>query len=87
MKAFLISFLAGLTTLMARYRAPTPAFWQKVQKRAAAAGISLAVVMASPYTPAAVLPWLQYLAFACALAVAISQFTCDSPSNPEQSAS
>jgi hypothetical protein len=68
-----------MKTLLARLKAPTPAFWRKVQVRGAIVGTSLAGTAALPGLPPLLSTACTYAAFACGIAVAVAQATCDTP--------
>ena len=75
--------------LVQRLRAPTPAFWRKVQIRGAIVGATMATTAALPGLPEKISSLCTWVAFACGVAVAVAQAACDtpptSPSDPSAS--
>lgn len=73
--------------LLHRLKSPTPAFWRRLQLRAAAASVSLATTAALPGLPEKLSTAASYLAFACGAAAGLAQLACDTPQTPDQTAS
>ncbi len=72
---------APVKELLRRLRAPTPKFWRTVQLRGVVVGATLAGAAAIPGLPPLLSTIATYGAFACGIAVAVAQATCDSPSS------
>ena len=71
-----------MNTLLARFTAPTPAFWRRVRNVTVGVGAVAEFVLHYPATPEAWLPLLKTLATVAATAAFVAQLTCkDSPTD------
>ena len=76
-----------MSELLHRLLAPTPKFWRTVQLRGVLVGASLAATAQLPGLSPLLSNLCTWAAFACGVAVAVAQATCDSPANPSTDSS
>lgn len=71
-----------MKTLLARFTAPTPAFWRKVRNLTVGVGAVAEFVLHYEATPEGWLPLLKTVATIAATAAFLAQLTCkDSPTD------